>query len=159
MQQSQVFSRQGPYFIYAGLNSAPTSWDILTMDGQSQALVAKENELYLIDHGGQYQQQVPYTIFNLINTHALISLLCVLNGEFMLYEFGEFMLYEFGEFMLYEFGEFILYEFGELMLYEFGEFMLYEFGEFMLYEFGEFMLYEFGEFMLYEFEEFMLYEF
>ena len=61
------------------------------MDGQSQALVAKENELYLIDHGGQYQQQVRYTIFNLISTHALISTHCVLYGEFILYEFGEFM--------------------------------------------------------------------
>lgn len=40
-----------------GLNSAPASWDILTMAGQSQALVAKDNELFLIDHGGQYQQQ------------------------------------------------------------------------------------------------------
>ena len=78
------------------------------MDGQSQALVAKENELYLIDHGGQYQQQVWYTIFNLISSHALISTHCVLYGEFMLYEFGEFMLYEFGEFILYEFGKFML---------------------------------------------------
>ncbi|XP_060587181.1 vacuolar protein sorting-associated protein 16 homolog, partial [Ruditapes philippinarum] len=40
-----------------GLNSAPTAWGIITMDGQSQALVAKQNELYLVDHGGQYQQQ------------------------------------------------------------------------------------------------------
>ncbi|XP_052805418.1 vacuolar protein sorting-associated protein 16 homolog [Mya arenaria] len=40
-----------------GLDSAPTAWGIITMDGQSQALVAKGNELYLIDHGGQYQKQ------------------------------------------------------------------------------------------------------
>ena len=44
--------------LYLGLNSAPSSWNILTTAGQSQALVAKENELYLIDHGGQLQQQV-----------------------------------------------------------------------------------------------------
>ncbi|XP_052253971.1 vacuolar protein sorting-associated protein 16 homolog [Dreissena polymorpha] len=40
-----------------GADSAPTAWDIITMDGQSQALVAKKNELYLVDHGGQYQKQ------------------------------------------------------------------------------------------------------
>jgi hypothetical protein len=32
------------------------------MDGQSQALVAKQNELYLVDHGGQYQQQVSFIV-------------------------------------------------------------------------------------------------
>ncbi|KAL3836276.1 hypothetical protein ACJMK2_021714 [Sinanodonta woodiana] len=41
-----------------GLQSAPTSWTILTMDRQSQALVAKDSELYLIDRGGQYQKQM-----------------------------------------------------------------------------------------------------
>lgn len=43
---------------FTGLDCAPTAWGIITMDGQSQALVAKENELYLVDHGGQYQKQV-----------------------------------------------------------------------------------------------------
>ncbi|XP_041371955.1 vacuolar protein sorting-associated protein 16 homolog isoform X2 [Gigantopelta aegis] len=42
-----------------GLNSAPSSWAIINMDRQSRALVAKEAELYLVDHGGQYQQQNP----------------------------------------------------------------------------------------------------
>ncbi|KAK3602689.1 hypothetical protein CHS0354_017895 [Potamilus streckersoni] len=41
-----------------GLQSAPTSWTILTMDRQSQVLVAKDSELYLIDRGGQYQKQM-----------------------------------------------------------------------------------------------------
>ncbi|KAJ8307571.1 hypothetical protein KUTeg_015655 [Tegillarca granosa] len=42
-----------------GLNSKPSSWTIINLDRQSRALVAKGNELYLIDHGGQYQLQTP----------------------------------------------------------------------------------------------------
>lgn len=47
------------YNIYIiGLNEAPNCWAIVTVDRQARALVAKESELYLVDQGGQYQQQV-----------------------------------------------------------------------------------------------------
>ncbi|KAK6182738.1 hypothetical protein SNE40_010352 [Patella caerulea] len=41
------------------LNSAPSSWTILNLDRQSRALVAKDAQLFLVDHGGQYQEQFP----------------------------------------------------------------------------------------------------
>ncbi|BFZ22188.1 hypothetical protein BsWGS_25227 [Bradybaena similaris] len=42
-----------------GLNEAPSCWAIVTADRQARALVAKGSELYLVDQGGQYQQQQP----------------------------------------------------------------------------------------------------
>ncbi|XP_033732936.1 vacuolar protein sorting-associated protein 16 homolog [Pecten maximus] len=44
-----------------GLQTAPSSWAVLNLDRQSRALVAKGHELFLIDHGGQYQNQTPQT--------------------------------------------------------------------------------------------------
>ena len=40
------------------MDSPPSSWCILNLDRQTRALVAKEGDLYLVDHGGQYQEQV-----------------------------------------------------------------------------------------------------
>ncbi|KAK3106315.1 hypothetical protein FSP39_017525 [Pinctada imbricata] len=42
-----------------GLQSAPSSWVVINLDRQSRALVAKGSELFLIDHGGQYEAQTP----------------------------------------------------------------------------------------------------
>ncbi|XP_035827127.1 vacuolar protein sorting-associated protein 16 homolog [Aplysia californica] len=40
-----------------GLNEAPNCWTIVVSDRQARALVAKGGELYLVDQGGQFQQQ------------------------------------------------------------------------------------------------------
>ncbi len=45
-------------FCFAGLDAPPSSWVIINQDRQTRALVAKDAELYLLDHGGQYQEQV-----------------------------------------------------------------------------------------------------
>ncbi|CAH1775290.1 unnamed protein product [Owenia fusiformis] len=42
-----------------GLNKPPSSWAIINHERQSRALVAKDAELYLVDHGGQYTEQHP----------------------------------------------------------------------------------------------------
>ncbi|CAL1533897.1 unnamed protein product [Lymnaea stagnalis] len=42
-----------------GLNEAPSCWAIVVTDRQVRALVAKGEELFLVDQGGQYQQQQP----------------------------------------------------------------------------------------------------
>ncbi|ESO96565.1 hypothetical protein LOTGIDRAFT_115951 [Lottia gigantea] len=41
------------------LNSVPSSWTILNLDRQCRALVAKNSQLFLIDQGGQYEEQFP----------------------------------------------------------------------------------------------------
>ncbi|XP_053409060.1 vacuolar protein sorting-associated protein 16 homolog [Mercenaria mercenaria] len=63
-----------------GLNSSPTAWGIITMDGQSQALVAKQNELYLVDHGGQYQQQ---TIDVSVPAEAIMDMAISFNNKYL----------------------------------------------------------------------------
>ncbi|XP_071101576.1 vacuolar protein sorting-associated protein 16 homolog [Haliotis cracherodii] len=42
-----------------GLNSLPSSWTIINIERKSLALVAKNDQLFLVDHGGQYQEQSP----------------------------------------------------------------------------------------------------
>ncbi|XP_025080748.1 vacuolar protein sorting-associated protein 16 homolog [Pomacea canaliculata] len=41
------------------LNTFPSCWDIVVMDRQVRALVAKGRELFIVDQGGQYQKQDP----------------------------------------------------------------------------------------------------
>jgi len=59
------------------------------MDGQSRALVAKENELYLVDHGGQYQKQVtgfypvPMLFVETSNRLLLITISCKMQYQEM----------------------------------------------------------------------------
>ena len=48
-----------PLLNVLGMDSAPTCWCIINRDRQSRALLAKDADLYLLDHGGQYQQQRP----------------------------------------------------------------------------------------------------
>ena len=40
------------------MDSPPSSWCIINQDRQTRALVAKEGDLFLLDQGGQYQEQV-----------------------------------------------------------------------------------------------------
>ncbi|XP_002734080.3 vacuolar protein sorting-associated protein 16 homolog, partial [Saccoglossus kowalevskii] len=42
-----------------GLSCPPSSWAVISEDRQSRILLAKESELYLLDHGGQYSQEAP----------------------------------------------------------------------------------------------------
>ncbi|ELU17286.1 hypothetical protein CAPTEDRAFT_168734 [Capitella teleta] len=42
-----------------GLNKPPSCWTMINQDRQSRALVARDNEIYLLDHGGQCEQQFP----------------------------------------------------------------------------------------------------
>ena len=55
-----------------GLQTPPSSWTIINLDRQSRALVAKGNELYLIDHGGQFQIQSPQSSME-INEYIMMS--------------------------------------------------------------------------------------
>ncbi|XP_052092868.1 vacuolar protein sorting-associated protein 16 homolog isoform X1 [Mytilus californianus] len=55
-----------------GLQTAPSSWTIINLDRQSRALVAKGKELYLIDHGGQFQYQSPQ-ISAEVNEYVMMS--------------------------------------------------------------------------------------
>ncbi|CAG2220360.1 VPS16 [Mytilus edulis] len=55
-----------------GLQTEPSSWTIINLDRQSRALVAKGKELYLIDHGGQFQYQSPQ-ISAEVNEYVMMS--------------------------------------------------------------------------------------
>ena len=46
------------HYINVGLMAPPGSWAIINQERQCQALVAKEADLFLLDHGGQYQEMV-----------------------------------------------------------------------------------------------------
>ncbi|XP_071942390.1 vacuolar protein sorting-associated protein 16 homolog [Antedon mediterranea] len=39
-----------------GIEAAPSSWCVISSERQSHVLLAKENQLYLLDHGGHYQE-------------------------------------------------------------------------------------------------------
>ncbi|XP_078694639.1 vacuolar protein sorting-associated protein 16 homolog [Branchiostoma floridae x Branchiostoma belcheri] len=41
-----------------GLDAPPSSWVVISQDRQSRVLLARENDLYLLDHGGQYSRQL-----------------------------------------------------------------------------------------------------
>lgn len=64
----------------SGLQTEPSSWTIINLDRQSRALVAKGKELYLIDHGGQFQYQVDdvylysfFALFPLFLTEIMVK--------------------------------------------------------------------------------------
>ena len=42
----------------SGLEDGPSAWLMLNQDRQSRALVASSTQLFLLDHGGQYQEQI-----------------------------------------------------------------------------------------------------
>ena len=46
-------------FCMTGLVDGPSSWVMLNQDRQSRALVANGTQLYLLDHGGQFQELHP----------------------------------------------------------------------------------------------------
>ena len=48
------------YFL--GLDRPPSSWSVFVEDRQVRALVAKDQELFLLDHGGQYTEQVKHKV-------------------------------------------------------------------------------------------------
>ncbi|KAI8484680.1 Vacuolar protein sorting-associated protein 16 [Branchiostoma belcheri] len=43
--------------VVSGLDAPPSSWVVISQDRQSRVLLARENDLYLLDHGGQYSRQ------------------------------------------------------------------------------------------------------
>ena len=45
--------------IHPGAETPISCWAIVNHDRQSRALVAKNSDLYLLDHGGQCEQQFP----------------------------------------------------------------------------------------------------
>ncbi|XP_013393973.1 vacuolar protein sorting-associated protein 16 homolog [Lingula anatina] len=63
-----------------GLQAPPSSWAIINQDRQTRALVAKENELFLLDHGGQYQQQ---TVDVSIPVESFIEMSVSFNNKYL----------------------------------------------------------------------------
>ncbi len=62
--------------VCAGLDVPPSSWCVITQERQTRALLAKEGELFLLDHGGQCQEQVRLSVMlstSIPSTFALSS--------------------------------------------------------------------------------------
>ena len=57
------------------MEAPPSSWAILNQDRQTRALVAKDAELFLLDHGGQYQEQVRHFVLQLSNKGERLAFL------------------------------------------------------------------------------------
>ncbi|KAK0048197.1 vacuolar protein sorting-associated protein 16 [Biomphalaria pfeifferi] len=63
-----------------GLNEAPACWTVVLLDRQPRALVAKGEELFLVDQGGQYQNQRPDLSEN---SGAIIAMAVSFNSKFL----------------------------------------------------------------------------
>ncbi|XP_077989106.1 vacuolar protein sorting-associated protein 16 homolog [Glandiceps talaboti] len=63
-----------------GLSTPPTCWAVISEDRQSQILLAKEAELFLLDHGGQYSQLTPPMT---VEVNAFIEMSVSFNHKFL----------------------------------------------------------------------------
>jgi len=64
-----------------GLDAPPSCWAIINQERQTKALVAKDTNLYLVDHGGQYEQQYPQ--LSTTNINAFIEMAVSFNNKFL----------------------------------------------------------------------------
>ena len=74
-------------FVLLGLDSPPSSWCIINQDRQTRALVAKEGDLFLLDQGGQYQEQVcllNVLIMSMLHLHCCVTVLLGWHDSFTL---------------------------------------------------------------------------
>ncbi|XP_070536133.1 vacuolar protein sorting-associated protein 16 homolog [Ptychodera flava] len=62
------------------LSSPPTCWAVISEDRQTRILLARDNELFILDHGGQYSQETPQMN---AEVNAFISMSVSFNNKYL----------------------------------------------------------------------------
>lgn len=67
----------------SGLEDGPSSWVMINHDRQCRALVASGSQLFLLDHGGQYQEQRAPMSGSSQTVHAFIAMAVSFNNKYL----------------------------------------------------------------------------